>query len=95
MRSVPLYEAKNRLSALIEEVERTGEEIVITKHGRPAVKIARARARPSSGKVRDVWRQLNTSLDEQAAARAEAEARGDAPANVTWEQLKAELEEDR
>ena len=32
------YEAKTRLSALLERVER-GEQITITKHGRPIAKL--------------------------------------------------------
>lgn len=52
MKSVPLYEAKNRLSALIDEVEATGEDILITRHGKPAARLARARALPCPEQVR-------------------------------------------
>ena len=36
MKSVPLSEAKDRLSALVDEADRTHEIVQITKHGRPA-----------------------------------------------------------
>jgi prevent-host-death family protein len=32
-------EAKNRLNALLAEVERTGESVTITNHGRPVAKL--------------------------------------------------------
>lgn len=36
MTTVPLSEAKDKLSAMIEEAERTHEIVTITRHGRPA-----------------------------------------------------------
>ena len=39
MREVGAFEAKNRLGALLDRVER-GEEIVITRRGRPVAKLA-------------------------------------------------------
>ena len=39
MKQVALYEAENSLSVLVEEVEETGEEIVITRHGKPAARL--------------------------------------------------------
>ncbi|MGH3719860.1 MAG: type II toxin-antitoxin system Phd/YefM family antitoxin [Pseudonocardiaceae bacterium] len=36
MRTLPLSEAKDKLSALIDETEATHEIITITRHGRPA-----------------------------------------------------------
>jgi prevent-host-death family protein len=35
MTVMPLTDARNRLSELIEEVERTHERVEITRHGRP------------------------------------------------------------
>jgi antitoxin YefM len=35
MKTLSLSEAKSRLSSLIDSVERTDEEIVITRNGRP------------------------------------------------------------
>lgn len=36
MRTVPVGEAKNTLSGLVDEAETTHEIITITRHGRPA-----------------------------------------------------------
>ncbi|HYU85189.1 MAG TPA: type II toxin-antitoxin system Phd/YefM family antitoxin [Kribbellaceae bacterium] len=36
MRTVPLSEAKEQLSALVDAADRTHEIVQITKHGRPA-----------------------------------------------------------
>lgn len=38
MKSVGAFEAKTHFSALLEEIER-GNEITITKHGRPVAKL--------------------------------------------------------
>mgnify|MGYP003504066556 FL=1 len=38
MRSIGAFEAKNRLSELLVAVEN-GEEVTITKHGRPVAKL--------------------------------------------------------
>lgn len=37
MKIVPLSEAKDKLSRLVEEAESTHEMVSITRHGRPAV----------------------------------------------------------
>jgi antitoxin YefM len=42
MRAVPLSEAKDKLSALVEEAASTHEIIQITKHGHPAAVIMSA-----------------------------------------------------
>jgi antitoxin YefM len=36
MKTLPLSEVKMKLSALIDHVENTDEEVIITKNGRPA-----------------------------------------------------------
>lgn len=36
MRTIPLSEAKDHLSGLVDEAEATHEIVTITKHGRPA-----------------------------------------------------------
>ncbi len=42
MKKIGAFEAKNRLSELLDAVEN-GEEIMITKHGRPVAKLVPAR----------------------------------------------------
>ncbi len=41
MKTVPIHDLKKRLSALIEEAGR-GEEILVTKHRRPVVRLSSA-----------------------------------------------------
>src|SRR6185312_2522199 len=41
MKHVGMFEAKTRLSALVEEVEKGGQ-VVITRHGKPVVELVRA-----------------------------------------------------
>jgi len=36
MTAIPLGEAKDKLSALVEQAERTHDIVTITRHGRPA-----------------------------------------------------------
>ena len=38
-RTIPAGEFKNRCLALMDEVNETGEEIVITKHGKPVSRL--------------------------------------------------------
>ena len=42
MHEVGAFEAKNRLGALLDQVER-GEEIVITRRGKPVAKLGAGR----------------------------------------------------
>ena len=56
MREVGILEAKTNFSALVSEVEHGGQEVTITRHGRPVVKIVRAgdvRKRKLSGEELD------------------------------------------
>ena len=43
MKHVGIFEAKTKLSALVDEVEKGGE-IVITRHGKPVARLVRERA---------------------------------------------------
>lgn len=45
MRELGILEAKTGFSALVADVERTGEEVTVTRHGRPAVRIVPAVAK--------------------------------------------------
>ena len=42
MKTLPLSEAKSKLSALVEQVSAFDEEVVITKNGRPAAVLVNA-----------------------------------------------------
>lgn len=55
MTEVGMHEAKTKLSQLVDRAER-GEEIVITRNGKPAVKLAPIASTASLTSVRGVWR---------------------------------------
>ena len=63
MREVGAFEAKNRLGALLDQVER-GEEIVITRRGKPVAKLVPA----GSGFDRAKARRAVAGLLRQAVA---------------------------
>jgi prevent-host-death family protein len=79
---VGAFEAKNTLGALLDRVEQ-GEEIVITRHGKPV-----ARLGPCAAPV-------DKEIAQAALARIRARApkQGDAP--VSWETLKADRDAGR
>ncbi len=69
-----MHEAKTRLSQLVERAER-GEEIVITRNGKPAVKLTPIASATSLAAVRGAWRgqvQLAEDFDELPDDIAEA-----------------------
>lgn len=76
MREVGILEAKTGLSGLVADVERTGEAVVLTRHGRAAAKIVPIDRSPKAG-----------SRDRAKVVR-EILARRDArPVLSDWEQL--------
>ena len=89
MREVALYDVKNNLSALIAEVEATGEEIVITRHGAPAAKLSPVAKSLSSESRAAVLNRIAAERDAWARAHPEAAK------PVAWEDVKAWLEEYR
>lgn len=55
MRTIGAFEAKTHLSRLLDDVEQ-GEEIVITKHGRPVARLVPPQPRnESSGEAPVAW----------------------------------------
>lgn len=67
MREVGVLEAKTGFSALVAEVERTGEDVVVTRHGRPVVRISAAipPARLSREERAALIRQVIADRDSQ------------------------------
>ncbi len=55
MTEVGMHEAKTNLSQLVERAER-GEDIVITRNGKPAVKLSPVASTASLASVRGAWR---------------------------------------
>lgn len=77
MREVGVLHAKTHLSSLIEAVERGEGDVVITRHGRPTVKltlIEPARPRPDGPAL----------LAQAKAIRARVAARGEPIDVVAW-----------
>ena len=85
MREVGVLEAKTNLSALIEAVERGGEDILITRHGKP---VARLSAAASQG----AGHQSGKALLAQAMVLRERISR-EAPQtdDLSWSQIKDEM----
>jgi prevent-host-death family protein len=84
MREIGVLEAKTNLSSLLDAVERGGEDIVITRHGKPVARLSAAtaeapRARKLSGA--ELVERLRLSRERIVEASPEIE-------NVTWEELK-------
>lgn len=59
-KSVGAFEAKTRLSELLERVSR-GEEITITKHERPIARLVPVQG-PSAGAVKEAFMQMEEIL---------------------------------
>ncbi|HVY35196.1 MAG TPA: type II toxin-antitoxin system prevent-host-death family antitoxin [Caulobacteraceae bacterium] len=76
------FEAKNTLGALLDRVEQ-GEEIVITRHGKPVARLA------------PCVTTIDQAVAEAALARIRARARAHAPASIAWDTLKADRDAGR
>jgi antitoxin YefM len=86
MKSLPLSEAKDRLSGLVDEAESTHEIVTITKHGRPAAVLMAAEDLES---LHETLFWLSQPGVRDAVAEAEEEhATG---ATLDSAQLRAEL----
>ena len=57
MYEIGAFEAKNRLSALLERVER-GEEILITRRGKPVAKLVPAVTTPDRAAAREAANRI-------------------------------------
>jgi prevent-host-death family protein len=82
MLQIGAFEAKNTLGSLLDKVEE-GEEIVITRHGRPVARLV-----PNSGAV-------DRTQAMAAAARIRARAATQATGGFDWESLKRDRDEGR
>lgn len=83
MRAVGVLEAKTNLSALIDEVETTGEAIVITRHGKPV-----ARLSPEGAFDLPRRRLSGHELAERARQFREAQTPDPEFDRISWEELK-------
>jgi prevent-host-death family protein len=90
MEELPLAEARNRLSELVADVEKTHARVTITKHGHPAAVLVSPEDLASLEETLDIL----SDPDALAGLReAEAEyARGDV---TTGEEMRRLIEERR
>jgi prevent-host-death family protein len=84
IKHVGIFEAKTRLSALVDEVER-GKDVVITRHGKPVARLVRAEERPGA-EVIARRREAIAELREMARQRG---------LRATHEEIKSWIEEGR
>jgi prevent-host-death family protein len=82
MTEIGAFEAKNKLSALLDRVEQ-GEEIVITRHGRPVARLV-----PTNGGIDRSQAQAALQRMRDRAVQAGLGA-------FDWETLKADRDESR
>ncbi len=64
MRTIGAFEAKNRLSELLQAVEN-GEEVTITRHGRPVARLVPA-DQSDRAKVREAIEWLKKTRKERS-----------------------------
>jgi len=86
---MPLHEARNRLSALVSEIEGSGGEIVITKHGAPAARLVPVRPPDDQQRRASIGALLLENM------RQRAESHPSSAEVVPWEELKRESDLDR
>jgi prevent-host-death family protein len=84
MKHVGIFEAKTNLSRLIEQVEK-GQEVTITRHGKPVVKLVRARAELTPEQIADRKEAIKRLQD--IASRLKI--------NATQEEIKSWINEGR
>ena len=76
MKTLPLSEAKAKLSGLVEDVARRDEEVVITRNGRPAAVLVSPDEYDSWKETlavradRDLMREIKTGLAALKARKA-------------------------
>lgn len=63
MREMGVLEAKTAFSSIVSDVERTGEEVVITRYGKAAVRISRATHKESATDREAVVSRILKRLD--------------------------------
>lgn len=82
MQEIGAFEAKNTLGALLDRVER-GEEIVITRHGKPVARLV-----PSSAGI-------DPSKAQAALERIRARAQTLRAGEFNWEDLRKDRDAGR
>jgi prevent-host-death family protein len=68
MKEVGAFEAKNKLSALLDLVER-GEEVIITRHGREVARLVPARGVVNRNEARAAIRRIRERAEQARLGR--------------------------
>ena len=80
MRQVGVLEAKTHLSKLLEALEKDGETILITRHGKPVARLTRAggagRKLPAAEMLERMRRLRAMQSDDE---------------DISWEELKEQI----
>lgn len=84
MKHVGIFEAKTNLSRLIEQVEK-GQQVTITRNGKPVAKLVRARAELTPEQIAE--RKEAIKRLQEIASRLKI--------NATQEEIKAWINEGR
>jgi prevent-host-death family protein len=82
MDTITLFDAKNRLSALIDQVEE-GQEVTITRRGKPVARLVPVTPEGDTGR---------NAVEKLRALRQSIAARGEM---FTWDELKGYRDEGR
>lgn len=91
MREIGVLEAKTSFTSLIAEVERTGEEVLVTRRGRAAVKIV-----PAAPQRQALSPSERRAVAEKIIAWRDAQPVDPALADMSWDELKRAIrDEDR
>ena len=81
MTTVGIFEAKNRLSELVERAAR-GEEIVITRRGEHVARLMPPRAPDALGQAHALARRIRHSRSGQVQRRVDGEGQGEVRGGV-------------
>ena len=87
MQSVPIHQAKSQLSELIRAAEQ-GEDVVLTRHGKPVVRLVAERQEEPSVAERE--RIAAQALEDLRAFRALWRPAGPGDAGLDWKALRDE-----
>ncbi len=68
MKQVALNEAKDKLSELVRELEATGEDVVITRHGKPVARLARVQRQVTPEEREAAFQRLMELRDNRTDA---------------------------
>jgi prevent-host-death family protein len=87
MTAIGAFEAKNTLGSLLDRVE-AGEEIVITRHGRPVARLVPNAERSDADAARAAMERIRSRARDLAKSQPEGKS-------FDWETIKKLRDQDR